>query len=84
MFPFPHTALLITCVPVLFTRVPLLFTCFPLLFAHIPVLRTMLTYPQGAGTFAAGDGSRQPTALELRVAKAQGKLFAEYMIKHWQ
>jgi NAD(P)H dehydrogenase (quinone) len=40
--------------------------------------------PQGAGTFAAGDGSRQPTALELRVAKAQGKLFAEYMIKHWQ
>jgi len=39
--------------------------------------------PWGAGTFAAGDGSRQPTPLELGVAKSQGKLFAQYMSKHW-
>jgi len=38
--------------------------------------------PWGAGTFAGGDGSRQPTPLELRVAKGQGKLFAEYIAKH--
>jgi hypothetical protein len=36
----------------------------------------------GAGTFA-GDGSRQPTKLELTVARAQGKLFATYVQKHW-
>ena len=32
----------------------------------------------GAGTFAGADGSRQATELELRVAKAQGELFAKY------
>ena len=31
--------------------------------------------PWGAGTFAAGDGSRQPSALELEIAKIQGKAF---------
>jgi hypothetical protein len=36
----------------------------------------------GAGTFAGADGSRQPTPLELRVAKGQGKLFAQYFSKH--
>jgi NAD(P)H dehydrogenase (quinone) len=37
----------------------------------------------GAGTYAAGDGSRQPTPLELGVAKQQGKIFAEYVKAHW-
>ena len=36
----------------------------------------------GAGTFAGGDGSRQPTTLELGIAKSQGKLFANYIQKH--
>jgi multimeric flavodoxin WrbA len=31
--------------------------------------------PWGAGTYAASDGSRQPTALELEVATIQGKAF---------
>ncbi|KAJ7841002.1 minor allergen alt a 7 [Mycena leptocephala] len=31
--------------------------------------------PWGAGTFAAADGSRQPTTLELEVARIQGKTF---------
>ncbi|KAJ5648631.1 Flavoprotein WrbA [Penicillium lividum] len=31
----------------------------------------------GAGTFAGADGSRQPTALELQIAEAQGKAFYE-------
>jgi len=31
--------------------------------------------PWGAGTFAAADGSRQPTALELEIATIQGKAF---------
>ncbi|KAJ4372339.1 flavodoxin-like fold protein [Neocucurbitaria cava] len=37
--------------------------------------------PWGAGTFSAGDGSRQPSALELRVATAQGKAFYETVAK---
>ena len=37
--------------------------------------------PWGAGTFSAGDGSRQPSALELRVAQAQGKAFYETCAK---
>jgi NAD(P)H dehydrogenase (quinone) len=32
----------------------------------------MVGSPWGAGTFADIDGSRQPTALELELAKAQG------------
>ncbi|KAJ6517360.1 NADH-quinone oxidoreductase [Mycena vitilis] len=31
--------------------------------------------PWGAGTFAASDGSRQPSALELEIATIQGKAF---------
>ncbi|UNI23681.1 NAD(P)H dehydrogenase (quinone) [Purpureocillium takamizusanense] len=31
--------------------------------------------PWGAGTFAAGDGSRQPSALELEIANIQGENF---------
>jgi len=37
--------------------------------------------PWGAGTFAAGDGSRQPTKLELEIATAQGKMFYEAVAK---
>lgn len=40
--------------------------------------------PWGAGTFAAGDGSRQPSELELRVATAQGKAFYEAVAKAHQ
>ncbi|CAN8101253.1 unnamed protein product [Discula destructiva] len=35
----------------------------------------------GAGTFAGGDGSRQPTALELEIAEIQGKSFYEHVSK---
>ncbi|KAL5364421.1 flavoprotein-like protein [Aspergillus floccosus] len=35
----------------------------------------------GAGTFAGADGSRQPTELELNVAKEQGKAFYEHVAK---
>ncbi|KAJ7723503.1 NADH-quinone oxidoreductase [Mycena maculata] len=31
--------------------------------------------PWGAGTFAAADGSRQPSALELEIARIQGRAF---------
>ncbi|KAF3483865.1 Y20 protein [Arthroderma uncinatum] len=37
--------------------------------------------PWGAGTFAGADGSRQPTALELELAAAQGKGFYEAVSK---
>jgi len=37
--------------------------------------------PWGAGTFSAGDGSRQPTKLELDIATAQGKAFYETVAK---
>ncbi|KAJ7582570.1 flavoprotein-like protein [Mycena floridula] len=37
--------------------------------------------PWGAGTFAASDGSRQPTALELEIATIQGKTFTEIVSK---
>jgi len=37
--------------------------------------------PWGAGTFAAPDGSRQPTPLELSIATAQGKAFYEAVSK---
>ncbi|KAI0826991.1 flavoprotein-like protein [Trametes gibbosa] len=37
--------------------------------------------PWGAGTFAAGDGSRQPSALELEIAEIQGKHFWETVSK---
>ncbi|CAI7627348.1 unnamed protein product [Penicillium bialowiezense] len=35
----------------------------------------------GAGTFAAGDGSRQPTPLELQIAEIQGRTFFETVSK---
>ncbi|KAL4068474.1 benzoquinone reductase [Scleroderma yunnanense] len=38
--------------------------------------------PWGAGTFAGGDGSRQPTALELEMATIQGKTFWEIASRH--
>ncbi|KAI9057980.1 benzoquinone reductase [Trametes sanguinea] len=37
--------------------------------------------PWGAGTFAASDGSRQPTALELETAEIQGKHFWDTISK---
>jgi len=37
--------------------------------------------PWGAGTFSAGDGSRQPSQLELTIAEAQGKAFYEAVSK---
>ena len=37
--------------------------------------------PWGAGTFAAADGSRQPTALELEIAEIQGKSFYDHVAK---
>ncbi|KKY25993.1 putative minor allergen alt a 7 [Diplodia seriata] len=37
--------------------------------------------PWGAGTFSAGDGSRQPTEKELQLAEAQGKAFYETVSK---
>jgi len=33
----------------------------------------------GAGTIAGGDGSRQPSAIELEIAQIQGKSFAEFV-----
>lgn len=35
----------------------------------------------GAGTFAGGDGSRQPSPLELEVAEIQGKTFYNFVSK---
>jgi NAD(P)H dehydrogenase (quinone) len=37
--------------------------------------------PWGAGTFASGDGSRQPSALELDLATIQGRTFYETVSK---
>ncbi|RMZ81280.1 hypothetical protein DV737_g2538, partial [Chaetothyriales sp. CBS 132003] len=37
--------------------------------------------PWGAGTFASGDGSRQPTEKELQLAEIQGKSFYETVSK---
>jgi NAD(P)H dehydrogenase (quinone) len=37
--------------------------------------------PWGAGTFAAPDGSRQPTALELEIAEIQGETFYKTVAK---
>ncbi|KAM0335489.1 hypothetical protein ACHAQA_000537 [Verticillium albo-atrum] len=39
--------------------------------------------PWGAGTFAAGDGSRQPTPLELEIATIQGEQFYLTASKHF-
>lgn len=37
--------------------------------------------PWGAGTFASGDGSRQPSAKELELAQIQGKTFFDVIKK---
>ncbi|KAF2675289.1 minor allergen Alt a 7 [Microthyrium microscopicum] len=37
--------------------------------------------PWGAGTFAGGDGSRQPTPLELEIAELQGEAFYNTVAK---
>jgi len=37
--------------------------------------------PWGAGTFAGGDGSRKPSALELEVATIQGEEFGKFVSK---
>lgn len=37
--------------------------------------------PWGSGTFAGGDGSRQPSALELKIAHTQGQTFYETVAK---
>ena len=38
--------------------------------------------PWGAGTFAAADGSRQPTEHELNLATKQGEIFYG-VVKQW-
>lgn len=38
--------------------------------------------PWGAGTFAGGDGSRQPSEKELEIAMIQGESFAKTVLKH--
>lgn len=38
--------------------------------------------PWGAGTFAGDRGTRQPTALELQLAKIQGEGFWNVVSKH--
>lgn len=37
--------------------------------------------PWAAGTFAGGDGSRQPSALELEIATIQGDTFFQTVAK---
>lgn len=39
--------------------------------------------PWGAGTFAAADGSRQPSAKELEVSEIQGQQFYHTVAKHF-
>ncbi|KAI1291557.1 quinone oxidoreductase [Xylaria venustula] len=39
--------------------------------------------PWGAGTFASGDGSRQPSARELEIATIQGEEFYKTAAKHF-
>ncbi|KAL5498755.1 PST2_1 [Sanghuangporus vaninii] len=51
-------------------------------FAHLTNLNEVHGgSPWGAGTFAGGDGSRQPSALELEIATIQGKTFYETVSK---
>lgn len=45
------------------------------LFTKPQPTRNLLGSPWGAGTFAGGDGSRQPTPLELEIATIQGTEF---------
>lgn len=43
--------------------------------------RVLSGSPWGAGTYAAADGSRQPTALELEIAEIQGRTFYQHVAK---
>ncbi|GES59713.1 protoplast secreted protein 2 precursor [Aspergillus terreus] len=62
-----------------FIYVPLGYkTVFPLL-ANLEEIHGGSAW--GAGTFAGADGSRQPTKLELEIAKEQGKAFYEHVSK---
>ncbi|KZV63108.1 benzoquinone reductase [Peniophora sp. CONT] len=40
--------------------------------------------PWGAGTFGGGDGSRQPSALELEISKIQGEQFYKFVARSFQ
>ena len=58
----------------------------PLGYAHTFAQSTSLTEvhggsPWGAGTMAGSDGSRQPSALELEVAKIQGEQFYKFVAR---
>ncbi|KAJ3551167.1 hypothetical protein NM688_g4870 [Phlebia brevispora] len=58
----------------------------PLGYKHTFALQTNLEEVHGgsawgAGTFAGGDGSRQPSKLELELALQQGKMFYETLAK---
>lgn len=48
-----------------------------------PVCQTTnsVIYRWGAGTFAGGDGSRQPTEKEIQLATHQGKVFYQAVAK---
>ncbi|KAI1798349.1 1,4-benzoquinone reductase [Ganoderma leucocontextum] len=50
-------------------------------FAQLTNLSEVHGSPWGAGTFAAADGSRQPTVLELNIAEVQGRHFWETVSK---
>lgn len=45
-------------------------------------LTTMTGSPWGAGTFAGIDGSRQPSTIELELARVQGLGFWETVSKY--
>jgi len=58
----------------------------PLGYKPVFAILTNLTEPRGgspwgAGTFAGGDGSRQPSALEIELATAQGEAFGTTVSK---
>ena len=58
----------------------------PLGYSHTYPQQTNLTEVHGgsawgAGTFAGSDGSRNPTELELEIARIQGKMFQETLAK---
>ncbi|KAH8657873.1 quinone oxidoreductase [Xylariales sp. PMI_506] len=64
------------------------FIYVPLGYAKAPAQLMSLTEvhggsPWGAGTFSAADGSRQPSALELEIAEAQGAYFYSVAAKHF-
>ncbi|KAI5962471.1 uncharacterized protein KGF55_003547 [Candida pseudojiufengensis] len=59
----------------------------PLGYAHAFALQANLSEvhggsPYGAGTFAGGDGSRQPSKLEKEIAEIQGKSFYQTAAKY--